>query len=270
MPANRKTSQSKSGESDPSIVKTYQEFKRFIKTCSHGSLWRYIEAQATLGSGLDAPTPKIEGALHAMLRIGHTVAAEELIKQGASLFLRNPKGKLPVELTENPLMRERLREMMESQASKANGAAKKAMEADARIAKELCEEKISELFHHEAVRHPENGREARLRELLAAGADVNFKGPDGMTALHDAARHRDADYVNLLLAMGANPFAKTNEGELPIDCVRFFPRVDRKHGEELQRALRAGMSAWEQKQLEAEAKPAKPVEKKKSGRSGAL
>lgn len=270
MPANRETSQSKSGESDPSIVKTYQEFKRFIKTCPHGSLWRYIEAQATLGSGLDAPTPKIEGALHAMLRIGHTVAAEELIKQGASLFLRNPKGKLPVQLTEHPLMRERLREMMESEASKAKGAAKKAMSADAQIAKKLCEERISELFLHEVTMHPEDGREARLRELLAAGADVNFKGPDGMTALHYSARYSDADQINLLLSMGADPFAKTNEGELPIDWVQFFPNVDPKHGQELQKALRAGMSAWEQKQLEVEAKPAKPVEKKKSGRSGAL
>lgn len=273
MPAKREKSQSKSVESEQRIVKRYLEFKRLIKTCRGESLRMYVEALATLGGGLEAPKPQIEGALHAMLRTGHDDAAEELIAHGASLFSRSPKGKLPVELAGDPFMRERLREMMESQASKAKGAAKKAMEADAQIAKKVCEEGISELFLHVVVRHPEDGREARLRELVAAGADVNFKARDGMTALHYVARHRDVEQINFLLSMGADPFAKTNEGELPIDRVQFFPRMDRKHGEEKQEALRAGMTAWERKQLDAAAKPAKPPKpkgEKKPGRDKGL
>lgn len=270
MPSKRVKSEDKGIKSRLNVVQRYELFTSEIRQVGGFQLENIFEWYRDIGDSWDPPTPEIEPAIHVLLRDGHKEAVEKLIAHDANVFLRNSKGELPIQVASDPILREYLRDVMVTKASKARGAAKKAMEADAQIAKELCEEKISELFLHEAVRHPEDGREARLRALVAAGADASFKSPDGMTALHFAARHRDADSVNLLLAMGADPFAKTNEGELPIDWVRFFPNVDPKHGEELQKALRAGMSAWEQKQLEVEAKPAKPVEKKKSGRSGAL
>ena len=233
-----------------------------------------MEYYLSHGDSLDPPTPEIEPVIHVALRVGHTEAVEQLIAHGANLFLRNPKGELPIQVAIDPVLRERMRDVMVTQASKAKGAAKKAMEADAQIAKEVCKEKINELFLREAKRHPLDGREARLRALVAEGADVNVKDQDGVTALHVAARIYEASLINALLAMGADPFATTSKGERPMDLVKVLSREDLKEDEKATReALRAGMVAWEHKQLDAAAKPAKPAKpkgEKKPGRDKGL
>jgi ankyrin repeat protein len=53
---------------------------------------------------------------------------------------------------------------------------------------------------------------ASARELLRAGADVNAAQGDGMTALHWAATHDDADLAGMLLYAGANVRATTRLG----------------------------------------------------------
>lgn len=53
---------------------------------------------------------------------------------------------------------------------------------------------------------------AEVRTLLQNGADVNAAMGDGMTALHWAARHGNAEVVEVLLYAGANPRAITRIG----------------------------------------------------------
>ena len=45
--------------------------------------------------------------------------------------------------------------------------------------------------------------------MIKQGTDVNTPQGDGVTALHWAARHGDADLVTALVAAGANPRATT-------------------------------------------------------------
>lgn len=52
-----------------------------------------------------------------------------------------------------------------------------------------------------------------VKTLLQDGADVNAAQGDGMTALHWAARHGDADLAAMLLYAGANPGAVTRIGQ---------------------------------------------------------
>lgn len=56
--------------------------------------------------------------------------------------------------------------------------------------------------------------------LLAHGADVNVREGGGLTTLHEAAGLGSMLYVRLLLARGANPAAKTDDGKLPEDFAR--------------------------------------------------
>ena len=56
------------------------------------------------------------------------------------------------------------------------------------------------------------GDAATVRALLAQGADVNEAQGDGMTALHWAARNRDADLAQTLLEAGADVGAGTRIG----------------------------------------------------------
>src|SRR5436190_12371836 len=51
-----------------------------------------------------------------------------------------------------------------------------------------------------------------VRALLKQAADVGAAQADGMTALHWAATHGDADLVGVLLAAGANVRATTRLG----------------------------------------------------------
>jgi ankyrin repeat protein len=57
------------------------------------------------------------------------------------------------------------------------------------------------------------GDVSEVRSLLRTGADVNAAQGDGMTALHWAAEHRDAEMTEVLVAAGANPAALTRLGD---------------------------------------------------------
>src|SRR2546423_1064119 len=56
------------------------------------------------------------------------------------------------------------------------------------------------------------GDAGTVRSLIQQGADVNVPAGDGMTALHWAAEHGDADLTSLLLKAGATPRAETRIG----------------------------------------------------------
>lgn len=58
------------------------------------------------------------------------------------------------------------------------------------------------------------GTEARMKELIATGADVNEAATDGATALHWAVQ--DAAKVTLLLAKGAKPDIRTKSNRTPL------------------------------------------------------
>lgn len=55
-----------------------------------------------------------------------------------------------------------------------------------------------------------------VRTLLAGGADVKHRQPDGTTALHWAARQGDAEIVQHLLRQGADPNAANRYGVTPL------------------------------------------------------
>ena len=78
-------------------------------------------------------------------------------------------------------------------------------------------------FHGAAI----SGNIEAVKQHLAAGTDVNAKGPGGETPLHDAAIAGRKEVVELLIAAGADvnrlffePFklkGELNDGETPLD-----------------------------------------------------
>ncbi len=64
----------------------------------------------------------------------------------------------------------------------------------------------------ELVAAAQNGDVTTVRVLIDQGVDVNAAQGDGMTALHWAAKQRDADLTELLLESGADPRAMTRIG----------------------------------------------------------
>ena len=61
-----------------------------------------------------------------------------------------------------------------------------------------------------------SGSVERVRELIAAGADVNRRHKYGHTPVHEAAFHGRIDMVTVLLAAGADPNMCGDDGGGPL------------------------------------------------------
>lgn len=70
-----------------------------------------------------------------------------------------------------------------------------------------------------AHRHPDVAL-AAVSALVAHGAEVNVAQHGGWTPLHQAADHNHLDMVALLLAEGADPTARSDDGRTPADMAR--------------------------------------------------
>jgi len=75
----------------------------------------------------------------------------------------------------------------------------------------------------EALREAaQRGNLNKVRRLLAAGANVNSTGEDGLTPLHQSARAGHERVSRMLVDAGANVRATDNGGKTPIDWAKEF------------------------------------------------
>jgi ankyrin repeat protein len=68
------------------------------------------------------------------------------------------------------------------------------------------------------------GDVARVRELLAAGADPAFQDDNGWTPLHFAAQEQRAEVASMLIAAGASVDAQDVYGNTPLGKAVFNSR----------------------------------------------
>ena len=78
----------------------------------------------------------------------------------------------------------------------------------------------------------------RVTEVLNEGADINYRGSHGETALHVAASDPTLDMVRLLLEKGADRTIRSSpdgdfEGRNALEVARFYSREDPRNPEVL-------------------------------------
>ena len=72
-----------------------------------------------------------------------------------------------------------------------------------------------------------NGDSQGFHDLIAKQADINIPDGHGMTPLHFAAQAGNAEFVSILLRLGANKLAADMEGNIPRhyangECLRLL------------------------------------------------
>lgn len=68
--------------------------------------------------------------------------------------------------------------------------------------------------------HNEHQPQEFAKLLIDAGADLDFKGRDGWTALHNAVWFGHVDLVKLLIKSGANVNVEADDGRTPLDFAK--------------------------------------------------
>ena len=74
------------------------------------------------------------------------------------------------------------------------------------------------------LRSPHVKSSSVFRLLLERGADVNARGPNGQTPLHEASENVMLEAVRLLLEHGADVEAKDNHGQTALQFAAFAAR----------------------------------------------
>ena len=102
----------------------------------------------------------------------------------------------------------------------------------------LCSVSIYSMDIFEAAR---TGNIDRVRELIAAGANVNQQDIDGWTPLHLAAYNGHQAVVQALIAAGADVNQQDNDGRTPLHRAACYG-----HQEVVQALIAAGANVNQQ------------------------
>ncbi|MFQ5937799.1 MAG: ankyrin repeat domain-containing protein [Acidiferrobacterales bacterium] len=76
---------------------------------------------------------------------------------------------------------------------------------------------------HDAAR---KGDLDQVKQLIAAGANVNAKDKNGITPLHSAAVGNHREVAQALIASGADVNSKTNNGMAPLHLATFWGHAE--------------------------------------------
>ena len=100
-----------------------------------------------------------------------------------------------------------------------------------------CGPSVPDISIHEAAY---NGNIEAVKQHIAAGADVNAKGGDGVTPLHYAAANGHKEIAELFITKGADVNAKDRSGETPLhEADGETADLLRKHGGKTGEELKA-------------------------------
>ncbi|CAG4927500.1 unnamed protein product [Colias eurytheme] len=194
---------------------------------------------------LNTPISDIEGGtcVHAAAVSGRLSALCLLQYAGANLDAVDAASRTPLMRAVLALLEKETPEEMDVENKDDDVEVKKEDEEEVEVKKEEGEE----IDDKTVLKEEPEKRDAKVKEedilrciryLIAAGCDVNLKGPEGMTALHMAAQHGGGDVAALLLRGGAAPNARDSGGWTPL--VR---AAENSHAEVVRLLLKHGADA---------------------------
>lgn len=180
-----------------------------------------LQARLAEGDSANGRNEQGDTPLHLAAAAGRSKVVARLLTAGADPLAKDAAGRIPSQVAANKACLElckkyealRRREIdlfpavRENKADVVLAALKKGVSPNA------LSEDCSLTLLGAAV---QAGAVETAQTLLQRGAQAGLGTPGGMSPLHIAAARGNAQMVNLLLAAGADPMAKSGNGSLPI------------------------------------------------------
>jgi ankyrin repeat protein len=148
---------------------------------------------------------------------GDVQRCEELVKEGSSVDLADDEGNTALDWAVSYCKADVVRKLIELGAD-VNHANKRGYTPLMYTAATL---------RGRELRGTREERNEIARRLIEHGADVNHATGDGhvigdgQTALHFAVKDKKAELIRMLIAAGANPNARSNQGYTPLEIAKF-------------------------------------------------
>ena len=165
-------------------------------------------AKSTPGVSLDLNTPDKDGntPLHLASMLGRPTTVRLLLERNVNDSIANYQGRSPIDLARTPEIFQQL------QLARSVFVDKTTKEVQA-LVKEANYEELKRLLEDSRV---ESTLDVNNSELATEPNTVQGGG----TLLHEAARNRDFQLIQLLLMHGADPFRRDRKGKLPQDVTK--------------------------------------------------
>lgn len=171
-------------------------------------------------ANITLPVTKGNTALHYAMAIGYQDLIADLLKCGADPYIRNHKGRTPVDCIENDYDGG-IRRMVAEYSGSRGGGDDDGEVVTLRQRLNDCLITIRNMRPHNDTLRLYCNRLNTLLPYIIDGSDPNITLPvtKGNTALHYACGLGYYDLVQLLLEAGANPRIRTHRGASPADCA---------------------------------------------------
>ena len=201
-------------------------------------------AELLIAKGADVNMKDVEGVtpLHLAADRGHTEVVELLITKGADVNAKCDEGETPLDwaiMNKQTELTALLRKHCGKTGEESTALIDAAADGNIEVVKQLlaaganvnAKNKWGGTPLHWAAR---GGHKEIVELLIAKGANVNAKNDEDGTPLHLAADRGHTEVVELLITAGADVNAKDDEGETPLDQAgTSWPEIAnllRKHG----------------------------------------
>lgn len=230
-PAKSDDEQASSTKSLPALIYRSNGVYSILEAAAAGNM-QVMQARIKEGCNVNQIDEEGFAALHLAARDNRPDCLEMLLQSGADPMLKTAAGKLASQLTKSRKALRILKRSM-NQRLKEFEICEKVAAGDMEALREAMSKKG---FNPNMLNSAndksllmlvcQKGTVQDVKDLISAGANVNFIDPRRRSVLHNAVDTDNADIITALLEAGADPMAKAGNEAVPMHDAVWSRRLN--------------------------------------------